>query len=468
MMAQGGVSLPAGYTKLEYLESNGEHYIDTGFKPKWNSRVVVDIEGLGITTQMIFGTRDTNSSTSSNQFLLFRSSATTIRSDYFKTNKSIDISDTSARTIIDKNANVVTLFGTTITNTPVSAGECKYNLYLFAFNNAGNVGYSASFKLYSCQIYDNGILVRDYVPCINPDGARGLYDVVNGVFYNLLPRYYTRLDFIESDGTQYIDTNYKPNSNTKVIFKGYNNNANSKWLFGAWNAANSSQYGISMQNGAGVRYGSQKATITNQNVGDVYGELNKAAYNFNGTTGTLSAETFSCSYNLFIGALNQAGTPTDSSYGFIGRIYSVKIWDNGALVRDFIPAMNASGEAGLYDLKNDVWYGFTANVTKITNKISIWSSFNDSLQTTGFQSQYPLASKVTINHTICAYQDLEFNPAFSYESRYVMAKDMQRSPEIGHLFHTTLSSGVTAYEGDVISSITSITPTEDDTYIYTF
>ena len=42
MMAQGGVSLPAGYTKIEYLESDGNNYIDTGFKPNNNTRVVMD------------------------------------------------------------------------------------------------------------------------------------------------------------------------------------------------------------------------------------------------------------------------------------------------------------------------------------------------------------------------------------------------------------------------------------------
>ena len=38
-------------------------------------------------------------------------------------------------------------------------------------------------KIYSCQIYDNGSLVRDYVPCINNDGTIGLWDDVNSVFY---------------------------------------------------------------------------------------------------------------------------------------------------------------------------------------------------------------------------------------------------------------------------------------------
>ena len=38
-------------------------------------------------------------------------------------------------------------------------------------------------KLYSCQIYDNGTLVRDFVPCQTTDGTIGLWDDVNSVFY---------------------------------------------------------------------------------------------------------------------------------------------------------------------------------------------------------------------------------------------------------------------------------------------
>lgn len=41
----------------------------------------------------------------------------------------------------------------------------------------------ANATIYSCQIYDNGTLVRDYVPCINPSGEVGLYDLVGGKFY---------------------------------------------------------------------------------------------------------------------------------------------------------------------------------------------------------------------------------------------------------------------------------------------
>ena len=45
------------------------------------------------------------------------------------------------------------------------------------------MGRNLAAKLYSCQIYDNGTLVRDYVPCMTADGEVGLYDVVTRMFF---------------------------------------------------------------------------------------------------------------------------------------------------------------------------------------------------------------------------------------------------------------------------------------------
>lgn len=178
-----GYVLPAGYTPVEYIQSSGTQYVDTGFKPSWNSRVVVDVSDVASTSGMIFGCRNAASATATQQFNIYRNS-NGMRSDYFGTNATLSISDTTPRTVIDKNKNVVTMYGATVTNTAVSSGTVGYNLFLFANNNVGTPGTYASCKLYSCQIYDNGTLVRDYVPCVDSSGAYGLYDMINAQFYS--------------------------------------------------------------------------------------------------------------------------------------------------------------------------------------------------------------------------------------------------------------------------------------------
>jgi hypothetical protein len=95
-------------------------------------------------------------------------------------------------------------------------------------NNVGKVGSSVKCKLYGCKIYDNGTLIRNYMPVKNSNGEIGLLDKVNNVFYKSASTTpflagpaasYTQVEYIESTGTQYIDTGFKPNNNTKVIME---------------------------------------------------------------------------------------------------------------------------------------------------------------------------------------------------------------------------------------------------------
>ena len=47
------------------------------------------------------------------------------------------------------------------------------------FNSTGFKG-----KIYEFKLYDNDILVRNFIPCYRKiDNVPGMYDVVNGVFY---------------------------------------------------------------------------------------------------------------------------------------------------------------------------------------------------------------------------------------------------------------------------------------------
>lgn len=42
-VAHAATTLPAGYTRLAYIESTGTQYIDTGLAPTKNFRIVVDM-----------------------------------------------------------------------------------------------------------------------------------------------------------------------------------------------------------------------------------------------------------------------------------------------------------------------------------------------------------------------------------------------------------------------------------------
>ena len=179
------VSLPSGYRRLNYIKSTGTQYIDTNFTPTYSSHVVMDVECTATVSSFtaFFGFRNAASPTDSQAFNAAVTNATTLRSDYYGTNKTATVSTILARTTIDKNRNIMTGYGVTITNTE-STNVSSGSLILLAMRTvASGINYGITANLYSCQIYDNDVLVRDFVPCENSVGEIGLYDVVNNQFY---------------------------------------------------------------------------------------------------------------------------------------------------------------------------------------------------------------------------------------------------------------------------------------------
>jgi hypothetical protein len=169
--------------ELSYIQSTGTQHIDVDFKPSYSSRVVVDVSHVTNNTAspgFLFGTRN---NASSGQFSIYRNTNTGVRSDYMSHQANMTVSNTSVRTTIDKNKNTVTMYGGTVTNSSASSGSCSYNLMLFALNNSGSAIINSSMRLYSCQVYDNGTLIRDFIPVLDWSNVPCLYDKVNRKLY---------------------------------------------------------------------------------------------------------------------------------------------------------------------------------------------------------------------------------------------------------------------------------------------
>lgn len=178
----GGATLPDGYVELEYIESTGTQRIDTGIKPDGNTRVTVDtqISDAQTTEGHLF------SVTGNKYFVVsFKPQLTA----WWRTRHGSSAltsfpasANTRGRCIVDKNQNITTV-NEEIVTLPEADFSLNYNMNLFCRNASGKFNAFLSAKLYSCQIYDNGTLIRDYVPCTNPSGEVGLYDLENEEFY---------------------------------------------------------------------------------------------------------------------------------------------------------------------------------------------------------------------------------------------------------------------------------------------
>lgn len=182
-----GPTLPSGYIELEYIQSSGTQYINTGFKPTGNTKVIIDFWTYNQSTTMqgIFGGRpDANT-----RFQLFTGRSTSSLQVDYKTFGALADPDTSISGLNLKErvkisySNQLFINDNLIKEVAVQSFNTNTNAYLFAINNAGTLQNYASMNLYSCEIYDNNVLVRNFIPCKNPDGVVGLYDSVNSQFY---------------------------------------------------------------------------------------------------------------------------------------------------------------------------------------------------------------------------------------------------------------------------------------------
>lgn len=173
-------NLPKGYTQVEYIESSGTQYIDTNFIPDNNTSYNIDIELKTLNSLQYF---ISSHSTNRNNIYMNASSYASAGygSSYKVTSESLQL-NTKYNFSLNKNSfymnnNLLWEFSEeTFTNTA--------NCILFAHNTNGTINNFSAIKLYSCKIYDNNILIRDFIPCYrNSDSEIGLYDLVNNVFY---------------------------------------------------------------------------------------------------------------------------------------------------------------------------------------------------------------------------------------------------------------------------------------------
>ena len=174
--------LPSGYTELEYIESSGTQYINTGFNPDNNTRLVVDFETLTAQTDKhFFGSRVAMSSTS---FCFIDAAEGDFRDDYARLQHTFSSSiNEVGRYTLDKNKNVTSFAGSSHSHS-YSSFSIPYPIYLCALDTGGRTTTFSSMRIYSCDIYDNGARARGFIPVKrDSDGAVGLYDEVGGEFY---------------------------------------------------------------------------------------------------------------------------------------------------------------------------------------------------------------------------------------------------------------------------------------------
>ena len=174
-----GPLLPDGYTQLEYIQSSGSQYINTGFKPNQDTKISITVDFPLSGTTWLYGGR---TSANSNSLGFLCESGSRYRFDYASSTNALTVKPTGKFTI-DSDKNKCYINGELVFTATYTTFASPVNMYIFNNNNNGSLSGGSSAKLYNCSIYDNGVLIRSFIPCKNASGTVGLYDSVNNQFY---------------------------------------------------------------------------------------------------------------------------------------------------------------------------------------------------------------------------------------------------------------------------------------------
>lgn len=183
---------------------------------------------------------------------------------------------------------------------------------------------------------------------------------------------YKEVEYLESTGTQYINTNVKvtPDYTVEVTFVMTQRKATWDTLFGT-RSNNTARFTARWANSATGKLGVHRSKIktasyesyddanaTKTMVTDTWHtiKLAKREYTFDGQlrkTFSATTGTTAFSYPIFLFALCNSGSPAD--YGYF-RIKRARMWnDKDELIRDYIPCVDLDGVGGMYDVVNDTF-----------------------------------------------------------------------------------------------------------------
>lgn len=377
--------LPAEFQEVAYIESTGTQYIDSGWYSKDTDTVECKFE---IINQNALQSGIYGATTTVNSFTLLIRNPITARvgqPNQQATSQNIQLNTiyntTLSKSLYKENGIDYTFDGS-------SSFTLDITTLLFARNHTTGAVYRnpIASKIYSCKIYDNGTLVRDYIPCYRKsDRVIGLYDTVNDVFYvNAgtgefkrgpivdIPNAYQEVEYIESSGTQYIDSGVNAQSGLTLYSIFQSQNITQTRIVGA-STGGYDAVRLALLTSAGDGYLVNQYGTINNILSSYTLDTNKHSLeNDNGTLkydgiviDTTTAQTFDIQKSLYVFA--SRSTTILTSYI---RIMCCSISNNNVLVRDFIPVYRKSDNViGLYDLVNGVFYtnAGTGTFTKGSN-----------------------------------------------------------------------------------------------------
>lgn len=393
--------LPDTYQEVEYIESTGTQYINTGLVPSHLDIIDMKFSPTSVSVNSsYFGVRESGTYNTGNYNQIYINYNPQVHTNiwFFVTTTGTLAYPNVKLSQMNPQVNGIYKLRADLSELGVPQANRTHSYYLFAFNNAGTANTYGPSRIYYLKIKDRG----DFVPCYRKsDNKPGMYDLVTNQFFtnqgsgeftigptpksrvlsvkdnddNLLwhkalPDGYDELSYLESNGTQYIDTGYIPQSETRVMVeyipKTFIALANNAVLGGRINAG-SNNFSIMHEKGSGTSifntlfFGAgTKTQDTGYNIQfnkpmRITYQKDSSVYRQNGAKGISSGHGgITDGVSVYLFSCNQDGNADFKS--FIKMFY-VEIYEGDEPQMKLIPALRKSdSKPGMYDIVNDIFY----------------------------------------------------------------------------------------------------------------
>ena len=176
--AQEQSGLPEGFTAVNYLQSSGAQYIDTGYKYGIGSDIEVKLGTFA--NGALFGAQDSDDKKykfavviiGDNFWVARNSSGTNI--NVYGMQKPITLRNTGE--LFKATDNVGIERSLTLDDAGYVGPELT--IYLFARHVPEGATDKSKSQIYYCRFYENGELICDMRPCLDTDGVPCMYDLI--------------------------------------------------------------------------------------------------------------------------------------------------------------------------------------------------------------------------------------------------------------------------------------------------
>ena len=336
-------------SEAEYLESTGTQWIDTGVLAGQDIKIEAHFYRDASPSQFAYGVR----SGSTTICCATGYGSTESISGYVRWGSTAYTAAIPPGDVVisqDKNGVVVNGRASAYTATQTVVSLTGYTIALFAAkNSATTVTANLYGKIYYCKIWDNGVLVRDFIP-VRKGTVGYLYDRVTGRLFGnagtgdfVLGPDVVPVEYIESHGTEWIDTGVNANSNLKVDcrFKMLETPNDFKWLFAARvvdTAGNGYGFGCNAGGYLTSDYNGRVSSSTKLQNGEIYNIVKDGnVCQVNDITITNTSTTFTQSRKLPIWGLITANGNMNTATIPYSQCYRFRVYASEDIIRSFLP-----------------------------------------------------------------------------------------------------------------------------------